>query len=207
AAQEWAVGFQHLGLIARTRRALGESARWRQSIEGTPSGSESEPSSDSPAGEAAELAPRPLPEAHLLAEAREVSVSRFRHLCQEARHAADPAGVAGEQSRAMEERALRVSRQEDGRVTLSGILDPIGGAAVKAALEPLARPSGRHDGRRRERRLADALVELAQHSMDQGTPRQRPHLNVTATLGTLYMNPGPAAAEMEHGRPVSGITA
>jgi hypothetical protein len=91
-------------------------------------------------------------------------------------------------------------------VTLSGVLDPLGGAAVKAALEPLARPAGREDGRRRERRLADALVELAQHSMDQATPRQRPHLNVTATLGTVYRIPGSAAAEMDHGQPVSEIT-
>jgi Domain of unknown function (DUF222) len=87
-------------------------------------------------------------------------VSRFRHLCEEARQAADAARVAREQARAMEGRALRVNQQQDGFVTLSGILDPIGGAAVKAALEPLARSSGRHDGRRRERRLADALVEL-----------------------------------------------
>ncbi|MBJ7597864.1 DUF222 domain-containing protein, partial [Candidatus Nephthysia bennettiae] len=183
AVQESEIGFQHLVLIARTRRALSESAAWRQAMEETPG---PQPSSDASAGQVSELAPRPLPEAHLLAEAREVSVSRFRHLCQEARHAADPEGVAREQGRAMEERAFRLSQQEDGRVTLSGILDPIGGAAVKAALEPLGRPSGRLDRRRRERRLADALVELAQHSMDQGSPRQRPHLNVTATLGTLY---------------------
>jgi len=143
---------------------------------------------------------------HLLAEAREVSVSRFRHLCEQARHAADAEGVAREQAQAIEQRALRVNRQQDGTVTLSGVLDPIGGAAVKAALEPLARPAGREDRRDRERRLADALVELAQHSMDHGTPRQRPHLNVTATLGTLYMNPGSAAAEVDHGDPVSGVT-
>jgi hypothetical protein len=42
--------------------------------------------------------------------------------------------------------------------------------------------------------------------MDQASPRQRPHLNVTATLGTLYMNPGSAAAEMDHGDPVSAVT-
>jgi uncharacterized protein DUF222/HNH endonuclease len=203
------IGFQHLVLIARTRRALGESACWRQALEETPAG---EPGSDPaaeqsvPACESVQPAPRPLAEAHLLAEAREVSVSRFRHVCEEARHAADPAGVAGEQARAMEARALRMNHQQDGFVTLSGILDPIGGAAVKAALEPLARPSGRHDARRRERRLADALVELSQHAMDQAPPRQRPHLNVTATLGTLYMNPGSAAAEIDHGDPVSGMT-
>jgi hypothetical protein len=133
-------------------------------------------------------------------------VSRFRHLCYEARHAADPAGVAREQARAMEERSLRLNRQPDGMLSVSGILDPIGGASLKAALEPLARPSGRHDERRLERRWADALIELAQHAMDQASPRQRPHLNLTATLGTLYQSPGSAAAQLEHGEPVSGVT-
>jgi hypothetical protein len=149
---------------------------------------------------------QPLSEEHLLAEAREVSVGRFWHLCQQARHAADAEGMAREQALAMEERTLRLTRRQDGGLTLSGVLDPLGGAAFKAALEPLARPTGRDDSRDRERRLADALVELAHHSMDQGTPRQRPHLNVTATLGTLYKIPGSAAAEMEHGAPVSGVT-
>jgi uncharacterized protein DUF222/HNH endonuclease len=215
ALEQAEIGFQHLVLIARTRRALGESACWRQAVEQTPAGEPaSQPGSEpagpaeqpGPAGEPAWPAPRPLAEAHLLAEAREVSVSRFRHLCEEARHAADPAGVAAEQARAMEARALRMNRQQDGFVTLSGVLDPIGGAAVRAALEPLARPGGRHDARRRERRLADALVELSQHAMDGATPRQRPHLNVTATLGTLYMNPGSAAAEIDHGDPASAVT-
>src|ERR1700736_6964432 len=114
--------------------------------------------------------------------------------------------MAREQKLAIEERALRVNRQQDGPLTLSGVLDPVGGAAVKAALEPLARRAGREDGRGREQRLADALVELAQHSMDPGTPRQRPHLNVTATLGTLYDIPGSAAAELDHGMTVSEVT-
>ena len=133
-------------------------------------------------------------------------MGRFWHLCQQARHAADAEGVAEEQAQAIEQRELRLSSRQDGSVTLSGLLDPIGGAAVKAALEPLARPSDREDGRERERRLADALVELAQHSMDRGTPRQRPHLNVTATVGTLYEIPGSGAAEIDHGAPVSGVT-
>jgi hypothetical protein len=197
AVEESEIGFQHLVLIARTQHALSESARWRQAREQTPG---LQPAAGS------EPAPRRLEEAHLLAEAREVSVSRFRHLCEQARHAADAEGMAREQALAIEERALQVNRQQDGSLTLSGVLDPIGGAAVKAALEPLARPARRQDGRGRERRLADALVELAQHSLDQGTPRQRPHLNVTATLGTLYQIPGSAAAELEHGVPVSGIT-
>jgi len=35
---------------------------------------------------------RPINQAHLLAEAKEVSVGRFWHLCQQARHAADAEG-------------------------------------------------------------------------------------------------------------------
>src|SRR5438270_5680378 len=146
---------------------------------------------------------KPLDEEHLLAEAKEVSVSRFWHLCQAARHAADAEGMAREQSLAVERRELRVSQQQDGSVTLSGILDPIGGAALRTALEPLAKKSGKDDDRGRERRLADALVELSHHSLAQGTPRQRPHLNVTATLGTLYKIPGSSAAEVDHGSPLS----
>ena len=220
ALREGEIGFQHLVLIARTQRSLSKSARRRRAMKAAlaaqPQGQPAHPDGESgqqaalpalPASaEPAEPAPLQLVEAHLLAEARQVSVSRFRHICQEARHAADPAGVAREQARAMEERALRLNRRENGKISLSGLLDPIGGAAVKAALEPLARPSGRHDGRRRQRRLADALIELSQHAMDQASPHQRPHLNVTATLGTLYMNPGSAAAQLEHGGPVSGVT-
>src|SRR6202011_3175751 len=149
---------------------------------------------------------RPINEEHLLAEAKAVSVGRFWHVCQQARHAADSEGMAREQAEAVEQRALRLNQQQDGSVTVSGILDPLGGAAVKAALDPLARKSGKEDERCRERRLADALVELSHHAMDQSTPRQRPHLNVTATLGTLYCIPGSAAAELDHGMPVSEVT-
>jgi Domain of unknown function (DUF222)/HNH endonuclease len=149
---------------------------------------------------------RPFDEEHLLAEAREVSVGRFWHLCQQARHAADAAGVARELAVAVEARALRVNQQQDGMVTISGLLDPVGGTALKAALEPLARKAGDDDTRDHERRLADALIELALHAMDQATPRQRPHLNVTATIGTLYLIPGSASAEMDHGMPVSEVT-
>jgi hypothetical protein len=149
---------------------------------------------------------RPLNEEHLLAEAKQVSVGRFWHLCQQARHAADAPGVARSQALAVEAREFRINQQQDGMVTISGLLDPIGGAALKAALDPLAQKAGKDDTRDRERRLADALIELAQHAMDQATPRQRPHLNVTATIGTLYFIPGSAAAEMEHGTPVSEVT-
>ena len=145
-------------------------------------------------------------EQQLVAEAKEVSVGRFWHICEEARHAADAEAVAREQASKVEIRELHVNQREDGYVTVGGILDPVGGAALRSALEPLAGKTAPDDSRRRERRLADALVELATHAMDQSTPSQRPHLNVTATLGTVYRIPGSPSAEVDHGAPVSEIT-
>src|SRR5207245_2247788 len=50
-------------------------------------------------------------------------------------------------------------------------------------------PHGNGDDRGREHRNADALVELATHSLDTGTVPQhgsvRPHVQVTTTLETL----------------------
>jgi hypothetical protein len=42
-----------------------------------------------------------------------------------------------------------------GSMLVNGVLDPEGGAALRSALEPLARRSGEHDHREREQRLAD----------------------------------------------------
>ena len=129
-------------------------------------------------------------EPRLLAEAREVSVSRFWHVCQQARHAADPTGFHADQQEQFEQRALRVSRRQDGAVTFSGILDSAGGALVKAALEPLARKSGREDLRSRDQRMADALVEVVGHNT-------KTHVNITATVGTLLQVPGSSPGDVD----------
>src|ERR1700730_9087847 len=97
---------------------------------------------------------RPINEEHLLAEAKEVSVGRFWHVCQQARHAADSEGMAQEQAEAVEQRALRLNQQQDGSVTVSGILDPLGGAAGQAAPAPPRRQSRREAARWRGERPA-----------------------------------------------------
>jgi hypothetical protein len=77
-------------------------------------------------------------------------------------------------------------------------------------LEPLARRSGAHDDRDRERRLADALVDLSMHALDSGLiPQQgsqRTHLQVTTSLETLLGLPGAPAADMEFSLPISSKT-
>ena len=82
---------------------------------------------------------------------------------------------------------------------MNGVLDPVGGAALRTALEPLARRSGAHDERNREQRQADALVELAMGG-------QRTQLQVTSSLETLLGLTGASAAEMEFTLPISGKT-
>ena len=126
------IGFGHLSLMAEVAKALAES----------------------PTGAA-------FDEESLLAKAREQSVSKFRHACERARHAGDPEGLAVEQARQVDARKLELVPCEDGLVAVSGVLDQVGAGMLRTALEPLARRQGRADRRRRDRRLADALIELA----------------------------------------------
>jgi hypothetical protein len=146
----------------------------------------------------------------LLAKAEESSPGKFHYICHHYRHAADPARFEGEQAELVHNRRLAFSTLEDGTVLLNGQLDHEGGAAVRTALEPLARKMGEHDDRDRERRMADALVDLSMHALDsdlipqQGS--QRTHLNVTASLETLLALPGAPAADMEFSLPISART-
>jgi hypothetical protein len=175
------IGFAHLSLIARTANAVTISTSGQ-----------------------------PFDESLLLEAARESSVGRLWHYCQHVRHAADPEGVALEQANAVERRRLDLNQCEDGSYTLDGWLDSVGGAAVRAALEPLARLAGPEDDRPRERRLADALIEQSHYVLDAGVlPQrggQRPHVQVTTSLETLRGLAGSPAGEMEFTLPISAKT-
>jgi Domain of unknown function (DUF222)/HNH endonuclease len=139
-------------------------------------------------------------ETRLLDKAEENSPGKFHHICRHYRHAANRKGYEAEQAELVENRRLSISTWEDGSLLLSGVLDPVGGAALRTALEPLARKSGAHDDRDRERRLADALVELASGG------EQKAQIQVTSSLETLLGLAGAPAAEMEFSIPVSSTT-
>lgn len=138
-------------------------------------------------------------ESRLLKLARENSPGKFHYKCLHYRHSVDPRRDARDQAELAEQSFLHLNTQEDGCLFLTGLLDPVGGAAVRTALEPLARPSGAHDDRKREQRLADALVELA----SAGRPA---NLQVTATVETLKDLAGACAGEMEFSLPISSTT-
>ena len=175
------IGFAHLALIARTASAIEESGTTK-----------------------------PFDETYLLGKAQEFSVARFRDFCHHQRHAADPEGYAAEQAQGFEARSLTLSPGEGGMVWLRGVLDAEGGATLRTALEPLARRAGKCDERKRERRLADALVELSHHSLDNGLVPQRAsqgaHIQVTTTLETLLQRVGAPAADMEFSLPISAAS-
>src|SRR5437660_10715927 len=144
-----------------------------------------------------------LDETTLLRHAGKESVAKFRETCIHARHAADPQGVVDEEVQGVEARELTITDTDYGMVSVSGTLDKVGGAALRTALEPLARRMGKDDHRLFPRRLADALVDLSMHSLDNGKPRSRPNLQVTASLETLLGLAGAPAAEMEFSLPIS----
>lgn len=138
-------------------------------------------------------------EAKLLDLARESSPGKFHYKCMHYRHSADAEAYAQDQEKLHEERSLRLNTAQDGCLLISGVLDPVGGAAVRTALEPLARPSGAHDDRTLEQRNADALVDLA-------TGKQKVAMQVTAPLETLIGFLGAPGAENEFTLPISSRT-
>ena len=144
-----------------------------------------------------------LDEAKLLGQARKQTIARFHDSCYHARHAADPKGCAKDESEGVEAHSLTFANSDDGTVFVNGMLDKVGGAAVQAALEPLAQRAGKDDHRCRERRVADALVDVCMHSLDNGVPSRRTHMQVTTSLETLLGLSGAPAAEMGFSLPIS----
>jgi len=137
----------------------------------------------------------------------EDSITSFKSYCLKYCHAMDPEGYAKEELDEHEARKLEITGTGQGMVFVKGMLDPEGGAALRTALEPLARKAGKDDERSRDQRVADALVGLARRALDSGElpvrDGHRPHLQVTAPLETLMGLAGAPAADMEFSLPIS----
>jgi hypothetical protein len=164
------IGFAHLMVMARTAQTLKRS---RTAV--------------------------PFDEKAILDNARQNTVGRLYYDCQHLRHGQDPQGYAADEAEAVEARKLEIKSGGNGWVSIKGFFDSTGAAAVRKALEPLARKAGKDDKRERARRLADALVQLA----TGGKPAQ---LQVTTSIETLMGLAGAPAAEMEFSLPISART-
>ncbi|SRR5712692_107062 len=140
-------------------------------------------------------------EAKLLQVARKTSPGKFYYESMHFRHSVNAESYAAEQADLVEKRHLWLSNTEDGCLLISGVLDPVGGAAVRTALEPLARRTSWDDDRNREKRYADALVELASNG---GTLKVQ--MQVTSSIETLLGLIGAPGAENEFSLPISSKT-
>jgi hypothetical protein len=150
-------------------------------------------------------------EDEMLGHAREFSVSELRKLCRFAWHVANPDGFFNEAEADFTRRYFHVNQMPDGMFAVDGVLDPVGGAALKTAVDVLAKPKGPEDERTAKQRRADAVGELAMHAMEQGTlPRRhsvKPHINLTMTLEGLKGELGVPPADLDLSLPISIRTA
>ena len=152
----------------------------------------------------------PANEAEMVDNARRFSVENLRLCCRHARHVADPDGFDRDTEGDFERRWLNVSPMLDGMHSVDGVLDPVTGAAFRAALDSLALWRGPEDRRNHGQRTADALAEMLEHHLNEGRlPRRkgvRPHVTLTTSLQGLKGEVGVQAAELELGIPISGKT-
>ena len=176
------IGYEHLGLIAALAKKVddSETSAWK------------------------------FDEAVLLADAKEMSVSRFRHVVRKIRHMFDRVGLDRDGIDNHDRRRFSFTECEDGMVAVEGLFSPADGATLKSAITPLADYLNADDHRTREMRMADALVEVATRVLDSGTlpvrRRQRAHVQVTTSLETLMGLPGAPAADMEFTLPITTKT-
>jgi hypothetical protein len=142
--------------------------------------------------------------------ARKHSVASLRYLCRYARHVADPDGFFNDAEADYSRRRLHISLMSDGMHAIDGVLDPAGGAALRTALDSLAKRLGPDDDRTHSQRMADSLVEMAHHAMDEGKlPRRngvKPHVSLTTTLEGLKNEVGAPPADLELSLPISTRT-
>ncbi len=141
--------------------------------------------------------------------ARRFSLKDLRDLAVSTWHGVDPEGFALAVEEDFERRQLFIS-ESAGMYRLDGWLDPEAGAALKTAIDALAKPLGADDRRSPRQRRADALTELTHHALEAGTiPRRhrvRPHITLHTTLEGLKGELGAGASALEPGMPISSKT-
>src|SRR5438874_8956747 len=141
--------------------------------------------------------------------ARRFSIKDLSGIAASTWHAVNPEGFCLDVEENFERRQLFIS-ETAGMYRVDGWLDPEAGAALKSAVEALAKPLGADDARTPRQRRADALTELTYHAMEAGTmPRRngaRPHIDVNTTIEGLKGRLGGGASGLQNGMAISSKT-
>lgn len=223
ALADGAIGSAHARVIAQALEQLPERRLHR------PIDQQTDPQSDAQtdrAGDQTYAGPAELTaraERFLVAKAADLTPAEVRVLgakvlefvAPEAAEVAEAAAaerLAAVEADAVAGRSLR-GRLVGDRVRIDGWLDRVGWATVRTALDPLAvrrpGPDGSPDVRGRDRRLADALIDLAERSQAAGGlpehGKVRPTLLVRFDHDQLAADVG--AGLLADGTPISAGTA
>lgn len=149
-------------------------------------------------------------EEHWITQARDSSVKNLRWVTQHVRYMLDPDGFDHDTEEDYEQRYLYLSPLGH-MYKMDAVVDAECGAALRAAIDGLAKRLGEEDMRKPKQRRADAFKEVVLHALDQGTlPRSnrvRPHISVHTTPEGLRRELGAAASELQTGNLVSSRTA
>ena len=148
-------------------------------------------------------------EEHWITQARESSVKNLRWVTQHVRYLVDPDGFEHDVEEDYEQRYLYLSPMGQ-MYKVDGVVDAECGAALRAAIDGLAKRLGEDDSRKPKQRRADAFHEIVRHALDKGTlptrNRVRPHISVHTTIEGLKGELGAAASELQTGGLVSSKT-
>jgi Domain of unknown function (DUF222) len=152
----------------------------------------------------------------LVAQAARCDDRAFREMLADRRHAADPGPEETRACRQYAARRVSLSPLADGMGRLDGLLDPVGMALLRTAVDALAGPDPATvpDEQRRtpEQRNADALVELARKALARtdelpSVAGLQPRATVFVTPETLVEEPDAPAARLDWAGTVCGATA
>src|SRR6266511_4267087 len=165
-----------------------------------------------------DLPPAKVAEAEgvLVDAARRLDPARLHRLAGHLRDVLDPGGSEERGRARLERRGLWLAATFEGMVAVNGLLDPDAGEAARAALAPLAGPTGPDDERSAAQRRADALGELARQALQAGHLPDcgglRPQLPVTVEFASLLPEQGgvvgwAAGAGSWAARPPAGLPA
>jgi uncharacterized protein DUF222 len=93
-------------------------------------------------------------------------------------------------------------------VAVDGLLDPLTGETVLAAVHACSAPAGPEDARSPGQRRADALGEICRRALTTGrlpsAGGDRPQVLVTVSLDTMRNEPGSGPGELGWAGPISG---
>ena len=145
----------------------------------------------------------------LLGPAKTLDPMLLKRVGQELLYRLDADAAEAAAVRRLDRRGLNLAETFDGMVSVSGLLDPVAGATVLAAIDAVVSLTRGDDTDHRSwpQRRADALEQICRGWLDAGAAPVvggvRPHLSVIVDVATLRKDAGHGLAELAWSGPLT----